>query len=274
MVIRANYPRSEFDANNDYAEDQAWRLLTYDWTDQNHDGKLWTDANGNGVVDHADLPTSSNIDGDPDHRLRASEMDKGEYVRFMYHRAGSNALMSFLRDPKRPDGRRRVPRPPAPREEPGHAGHPLRDRDRLLRELRLVVDRRTPASANGSFTATSRFRRARPYGMYEGAIVLTKGDDSIAVPVSVAVAATAAQDADGNMTGSVQFGGDDVADAQDRPPRTTTAPSSVPTTGAGAPSPVTGASSSSTCPRSRPRGRSGWLTRRGTGRRRTPTSTP
>ena len=52
------------------------------------------------MVDHDDSTTSSNIDGNPRHRLRGtSEIDQGEYVRFMYHRAGSNALQSFLRDP-------------------------------------------------------------------------------------------------------------------------------------------------------------------------------
>ena len=34
MVVRANYPRNEFDPNGDYSADQAWRLLTYNWTDQ------------------------------------------------------------------------------------------------------------------------------------------------------------------------------------------------------------------------------------------------
>ena len=43
------------------------------------------------------------------------------------------------------------------------------------------------------------------------AIVLTNGADQIVVPVAVAVAATMAQDGDGNLTGSLQFGGDDVA---------------------------------------------------------------
>ncbi len=33
MVVRANYPRNEFDPNGDYTADQAWRLLTYNWTD-------------------------------------------------------------------------------------------------------------------------------------------------------------------------------------------------------------------------------------------------
>ena len=41
----------------------------------------------------------SNIDGFKDLDFARSEMEKGEYGRFMYHRAGSNALQSFVRDP-------------------------------------------------------------------------------------------------------------------------------------------------------------------------------
>jgi hypothetical protein len=51
--------------------------------------------------------------------------------------------------------------------------------------------------------------------MYSGAIVLTNGGDSMVVPVSVAVAATVAQDEDGKITGALSFGGDEVAAAQD-----------------------------------------------------------
>ena len=213
MVIRANYPRGEFDTDNDYAEDQAWRLLTYDWTDQNHDGNLWTDTNGNGVVNHSDLATSSNADHFPDINFAASEMDKGEYARFMYHRAGSNALMSFLRDPKdqMADGvflglQHNVKNPATP------VTH-------FEVEISFYQNTdwpwiNTPASATGAFAASIAVPDGTPYGMYEGAIVLTNGDDSIALPVSVAVAATATQEDDGTLTGSIEFGGDEVADAQ------------------------------------------------------------
>ena len=50
--------------------------------------------------------------------------------------------------------------------------------------------------------------------MYQGAITLSRNSDSMVVPVSVAVAATPAQDAAGNLTGVTQFGGTDVANAQ------------------------------------------------------------
>jgi hypothetical protein len=73
-------------------------------------------------------------------------------------------------------------------------------------------------SGGGSFGATIDVPADTPYGMYGGAVVLTSTSDPsdvIVVPVSVAVAATALQDADGRITGSVLFGGADVAAAQE-----------------------------------------------------------
>jgi len=53
-----------------------------------------------------------------------------------------------------------------------------------------------------------------PFGVYSGAIELESAGRSIVVPVSVVVAAEAALDEDGQMTSSITFGGEDVADAQ------------------------------------------------------------
>ncbi|MFW6092133.1 MAG: hypothetical protein ACODAF_09620, partial [Actinomycetota bacterium] len=69
--------------------------------------------------------------------------------------------------------------------------------------------------SEGAFTATIDVPADTPYGMYSGAIVLTDGGDSMVVPVSVAVAATASQDENGAITESLEFGGADVAAAQD-----------------------------------------------------------
>jgi len=213
MVVRLNFPRAQFDLGADYDSDQAWRLLTYNWTDVNDDGNLWTDANANGVVNHANLATVSNVDHNPDINFAASEMDKGEYVRFMYHRAGSNALMTFLRDP-------------ADRMADGvflGLQHGTKNAAIPVTDFEVQIDwysnsdwawMTTPASASGSFDASIAVPENTPYGMYSGAIVLTSGDDSIVVPVSVAVAATPSQDAEGKITGSLEFGGSDVAAAQ------------------------------------------------------------
>ena len=213
MVVRLNFPRNQFDGNEDYDEDQAWRLLTYNWTDVNGDGDLWNDADDDGVVDHRDLATSSNIDGFADIDFAHSEIDQGEYVRFMYHRAGSNALMSFVRDPSE-------------RMADGlflGLQHNVKNASIPVTDFDVRIDWyentdwdwvSTPASASGSFVANVEVPADAPYGMYSGSIVLTNGDDSIVVPVAVAVAAEVSQDADGAITGSLQFGGEDVAEAQ------------------------------------------------------------
>ena len=213
MVVRLNYPRAQFDGNVDYDEDQDWRLLTYNWTAINGDGNLWTDRDGDGAVDHRDRTTISNVDGNFDIDFRRSEMDRGEYVRFMYHRAGANALMSFVRDPSE-------------RMADGlflGLQHTTHNEAIPVTDFEVQIDwyfnadwewLSTPDSASGSFTASIDVPADTPYGMYSGAVVLTNDDDSIVVPVEVAVAATVAQDADGSITGAVEFGGADVAEAQ------------------------------------------------------------
>src|SRR5262245_7502317 len=213
MVVRVNYPREQFDGNVDYDEDQDWRLLTYNWTDINGNGRLWADRDGDGAVDHRDLKTVSNVDGTADIDFKHSEMEKGEYVRFMYHRPGANTLMSFVRDP-------------AERMADGlflglqHTTHnnavPVTDFDVQI-DWYSNADWdwvSTPASASGSFDASINVPADTPYGMYSGAIVLTNGTDSMAVPVEVAVAATVPQGPDGSIAGALTFGGGDVAEAQ------------------------------------------------------------
>ncbi|RZU15563.1 subtilase family protein [Kribbella rubisoli] len=213
MVVKLEYPRNEFDGNNDLTEDQAWRLLTYNWTDVNHDGKLWTDKNHNGVVNHTDKTTSSNIDGFLDLDFAKSEMEQGEYSRFMYHRAGSNALQSYVADP-------------AKRMADGlflGLQHSATNKAIPVTDFKVSIDWyqntdwkwvTTPHTAVGSFNASIKVPSNAPYGMYSGAVVLTRGSDSMVVPVSVAVAAKVTQDANGKITGAVTFGGDDVAQSQ------------------------------------------------------------
>lgn len=213
MVVRVNYPRAQFDPDADYTENQAWRLLTYNWTDINGDGNLWTDSSGDGVVDHTNLPTISNVDGNFDLNFAQSEIDKGEYVRFGYHRPGANTLMTFVRDPNE-------------RMADGlflGLQHQARTAAIPVTDFEIQIDWysntdwswiTTPATASGAFDASITVPEGTPYGMYSGAIVLTNGDDDLVVPVSVAVAATVTQDETGKLTGSLQFGGQDVAAAQ------------------------------------------------------------
>jgi hypothetical protein len=212
MVVRLNYPRAQFDPNGDYVADQDWRLLTYSWTDIDRDGRLWRDRDGDGVVDKTLKSTSSNIDGFADIDFRRSEIDRGEYVRLMYHRAGANALQNFVRDPF---------------ERLGDGiflglQHSARNEAIPVTDFQVQVDFYenvdwpwvTTTPTGTGFNASIAVPAGTPYGMYAGGIVLTKGSDSMVVPVSVAVAAQAAQAADGSLTGAIEFGGSDVAAAQ------------------------------------------------------------
>jgi hypothetical protein len=213
MVVRAIFPHSEFDPNGDYENDQAWRLLTYNWTDANRDNRLWTDRDHDGAVDHVNRASGTDIDGNALIDFPRSEVEKDEYVRFMYHRPGANELMSFVRDPRKrmDDGvylglQHTTPSTAIPRTH-----------------FSIQIDwyensdwswLTTPAKATGSFPAKVTVPSGTPYGMYDGAVVLSRKDDSMVVPVSVAVAAQAAQDASGNITGALQFGGPAVQAAQ------------------------------------------------------------
>ena len=235
MVIRANFPRSQFDGNEDYDEDQAWRLLTYNWTDVNDDGNLWSDRDRDGVVDHIQKTTSSNIDHnlDIDFANRGTEIDKGEYVRFMYHRAGSHTLQSFVRDPRdRMDDGLFLGLQHSAR----NAAHPVTNFSISI-EFYENVDwpwlTTTPVTG-GAFTATMRVPQGTPTGMYDGAIVLSPrggGDDdddddggrgrgssgrgSIVVPVALTVATEMGQHAVTNeLQGNLKFGGSNVAMSQ------------------------------------------------------------
>jgi hypothetical protein len=212
LVARVIFPHDEFDGDADYEADQAWRLLAYNWTDVNRDRNLWTDRDRDGAVDHVDSG-DTNIDGDPIPDFSRSEMDKGEYVRFMYHRPGANELMVFVRDPKR-------------RMDDGlflGLQHQLHNAgiDQTHFTIQLDWYRNSdwswlthPSQASGSFAARVSVPANTPYGMYDGAIVLERGGESTVVPVSVAVAAKPAQDADGNITETLRFGGPAVAAAQ------------------------------------------------------------
>jgi hypothetical protein len=238
MVVRMNYPRAQFDGNADYNEDQAWRLLTYNWTDVNRDRNLWSDRDHDGVVDHIQKTTSSNIDHnlDIDFANPGTEIDKGEYVRFMYHRAGSQALQSFVRSP-------------ADRMDDGlFLGLQHNDRSNAPNRTDFTISidfyentnwswLTTTQISGGQFTATMRVPSWASYGVYDGAIMLeprswgwSHDDDDddddddkgrkgapVVVPVALTVAAQMGQNATTNeLEGNLKFGGSKVAKDQSK----------------------------------------------------------
>ncbi len=217
VVFRANYPRNQFDGNQDYASDQAWRLLVYNWTDVNHNHRLWQDDNGNGVVNHTDKTTSSNIDGFLDLNFKKSEMDQGEYERIFYHRPGANTLMGFVRSPAR-------------RMHDGvylgfqhSTKNPAIDRTDFQIQIDYYknvdwswVTETQPAG--GAFSATINVpstRRSACTRVHSSPG--TAGRTRLVIPVAVNVTATAEQDASGALTSSLSFGGNAVAQAQRGP---------------------------------------------------------
>lgn len=212
LVIRANYPLEQLDPTGQYRPDNQWRLLTYSWTDLDGDGELWTDADGDGVVDITSLDTSSSIDGFTDIDYDASEIDEGEYVRFMYHRAWANTLQNHLREPAQ-----RLA------EADGiflGLQHPARTPDVPVTDFEIQVDvyenvdwawMETSVGA-GTASATVTVPGDAAPGMYDGAVVLTNAVEEVIVPVTVTVPASPAQDADGAITEAVTFGGVDQSD--------------------------------------------------------------
>ena len=72
----------------------------------------------------------------------------------------------------------------------------------------------TPRKAAGSFKAKIKVPSKTPYGLYDGAVVVSGHGQKSIVPISVNVAATAKQDETGQLTESLSFGGDKVAAAQ------------------------------------------------------------
>jgi subtilase family protein len=213
MVIRANYPRAQFDGDQDYVADQAWRLQAYNWTDINHNGRLWTDGDHDGVVDHQDLDTNSKIDAGLDIDFANSEVEEGEYVRFMYHRPGANTLQAFVRNP---NGRMANAIFLGLQHTEKNDAIP-RTNFKFRVDFYKNVDwpwlSTSPVSGR-HFTATANVPTGTPYGMYEGAVVLTKQGARSVVPVSIAVGATATQDGAGNFTRNVRFGGFNTSTGQ------------------------------------------------------------
>ena len=96
MVIRANFPYDQFDPDDDYEANQQWRLITYNWTDQNHDGRLWRDKDHDGTVDNTPSD-ETNHDGDPIPDFANSEIQGGEYERFTYINQSTNAFTNMVR---------------------------------------------------------------------------------------------------------------------------------------------------------------------------------
>ena len=254
MVVRANYPRNEFDPNGDYTADQAWRLLTYNWTDSER--------------------RRQPLDGRRPRRRRRPHRALEE----LEHRRRSRPELRRVRDgqgrvhplhvppgrlehasvvrprPGGTHGGRHLPRPAAQRKDEGDSGHALQDPDRLLRQRRLAVGDHDPGRGRcvhgdderpGRRSVRHVRRRGRPERRRREHRRARLGRPSARQPRRTRTASSPASSTS-------------VARTRRRASptcSTTTAPSSAPTTGRGGRSQATGASTTSTSPTSRLRAR-------------------
>jgi len=182
-LIRAQvvFPYSVFDTDYDYSYDDRWRVYFYGWKDLNGDGDLWTDTNGNGLVD-------------------AGEIDAYEYNRFTYGyptgtyleaSLGKDSYSRWL-DPAQTDGdgiffgvQRRT----------GTEAVTLQVRITFYKKAdwgwlttsASSVD--LPASGDATFNATLSVPADAKPGVYEGAIEVSHASHKTVIPVVVHVAA-------------------------------------------------------------------------------------
>ncbi|MBI4322466.1 MAG: S8 family serine peptidase [Chloroflexi bacterium] len=186
-LVRAQVvlPYSVLDSNGNYLFDKndRWRVLFYDWTDINGDGKLWNDTNGNGLVD-------------------AGEIQTGEYNRFTYgYPSGTYLEASVGRDSlsrKHSGVFLALQRRGSVSSDEQTAGP-----DAVSLQVRITLYRKTdwswlttspsslsvPARGEATFNATVSVPPNTRPGVYEGAIEVTHGPHKQLVPVVVHVAA-------------------------------------------------------------------------------------
>jgi len=215
MVVRYVHPYDTFDPNSTFSGTPAssWRMMLYNWTDVNGDGKLWEDRNSNGAVNHVD---SSLVDNDGFHKVDysdlATEIQQGEYIRMDYE-FGGLGIPLFVHDP-------------LDRVEDGYFfGFQRRMNDGSVDETKITIrvefykranwpwltlDTSTlviPPYSDGSFTATVDIPADAPAGAYEGVIYMNDRGNQFypahetALPVVVNVIH------DLGYMGDVHFGG-------------------------------------------------------------------
>jgi hypothetical protein len=93
MVVNVAMPRPQYSSTN------VWRLLVYQHTDIDADGRLWHDRDQDGIVDKGMLSTSHSIDGFLDLDWEQAELDRYEYMRFSYDNRTRNNLHMFVQRP-------------------------------------------------------------------------------------------------------------------------------------------------------------------------------
>jgi uncharacterized repeat protein (TIGR01451 family) len=230
MVVRYVHSYDSFDPAYDFTPlpNSSWRFLLYNWTDQNGDGMLWEDVDGNGVVNHVD-DVAAGPDNDgfyrPDYSAPGTEIQEGEYVRVDYDFGGLSDMLA-VRDPlgRMADGyffgwqhRYNDHSVPTTTIQIGLEFYKRADWAWLsLSDSSLSV----PAEDSATFVATMALPSDAAPGAYEGVIFMGDAGDShhaaheTALPVVVNVIAELPNAIDGTVytPGSVTMGGGPMAD--------------------------------------------------------------
>jgi hypothetical protein len=168
----------ELDGDENYTNNDNWRILWYSWTDIDTNNALWTDINHNGAVN-------------------TREIDSGEYVRFSmgynYHTYHS----VFVKDPLDSErwkdgiylGLQHRTRP----DDTGTTHLTLRVtfyQKSACDWLTVSTPGGTDVAGNstGNFNANVSAPSDMPYGLYECAIELTSNNNVSSIPVVLNVA--------------------------------------------------------------------------------------
>ena len=177
VEVRVTNIHNQFDPDENLSEPFSnWRIHLQNWTDLDNDGRFWEDTDNDGKID-------------------VGEMDANEHIRFNYTSNTSPNHQVRMSNPlERMDNgilltlrhRERIAAVPQTDLNVG-ATFWRNQRWQWVRTPRSV---RVPANGTATFQATIRVPRNTQYGMYEGAIMATYGDNEVVIPVTVSVAAS------------------------------------------------------------------------------------
>jgi hypothetical protein len=193
-LVRAQlvFPFDAFAPPNSFGYGSSYDLLFYNWTDHDGDGRLWVDANRNGIVDRDEIDAATGPNG------------AAEYHRFAYSAAIGNYLEVSL-------GRDALSRVADGAFLGVQRGNWTMT---TTLDLRLSFYRKTdwdwlsgaparldvPARGSATFTARLDVPAGAQPGAYQGALEVAVGAQQQIVPVVSHVAATGATFAFGSAT--------------------------------------------------------------------------
>ncbi|RUA18386.1 MAG: hypothetical protein DSY55_00280, partial [Clostridia bacterium] len=170
IEVKISFPASEFDVNGDYNYDNRWRVHIQDWKDNNDNGRLWEDLNGDGIVN-------------------ADEIDAGEYIRFSYGYNSGPASQVRMKMPleRMHDGlflslRHKTRSAAVP---VSHLNIEITFYDTQTFDW-VTVDPMTltvPAGGDATFDATMTVPEGVPFGLFNSAIMVDSPEMRAVVPV-------------------------------------------------------------------------------------------